>query len=279
MDMPSLFDGLAGLDSPNEIYDRIEGNCDGRPRSTSKELWSLRRRTNLSPGNGDIEVLLERSVALLAQRGHMPGWHNQCPVASGIAGSRSDRRSAVDLVHYTVVNGTARLVELKWESDNPSAAISQILRYGVAYILCRANREDLPLQNCRLMDAKHITLEVVAPFRYYDVDQKHTRMSDLMDWLNRFGSEEEDPLDYEMEGIEMAEYLSETSLALDELARSKTEGALTMSLNVLAFPEDFSRIPFKNGQDVWNKCSTRELTEEAQIIRDAFAGLTPVWSD
>lgn len=253
MDMPSLFDRISDLDTVKEMYDKIEGNCAGRPRSSSKELWSLRCRTNIDPGNAGFEVLLERSVALLAQTGHMPGWYNQCPVASGIASSTSDRRSAVDLVHWSETTGTARFVELKWKSDGPHAAIHQVLQYGIAYILCRAYRKDLPLQNRCLMDAQHITLEVIAPFQYYDGDRS--------------------------DSMEMGEYLSETSLALDEFARSKTEGALTMSLNALAFPEDFSQVPFENGQDVRDKCSTRKLTVEAQMVRDAFAGLTSVWFD
>ena len=277
MDMPSLFDRISGLDTVTEMYDKIEGNCAGRPRSSSKELWSLRRRTNIDPGNADLEILLERSVALLAQTGHMPGWYNQCPVASGIASSTSDRRSAVDLVHWSENTGIARFVELKWKSDGPYAAIHQVLQYGIAYILCRAYRKDLPLQNRCLMDAQHITLEVVAPFNYYDGDLRISRRADLMDWLNQFGTEEaKEPIEFESNRMEMGEYLSETSLALDELARSKTERALTMSLNVLAFPEDFSQVPFKNGQDVWDKCSTSKLTDEARTVRDAFAGLTPV---
>ena len=69
------------------------------------------------------------------------------------------------------------------------------------------------------------------------------------------------------------------SKSLDQCARSKTDGKLSMSLNALAFPEEFNQVPFKNGQDVKEKCFTEELTDEGRRVRDAFAGLTPVWSD
>ena len=52
-----------------------------------------------------------------------------------------------------------------------------------------------------------------------------------------------------------------------------------MSLNAFAFPEEFNQVPFKYGQDVKEKCDTFELSDEGRIVRDAFAGLTPVWSD
>ena len=52
-----------------------------------------------------------------------------------------------------------------------------------------------------------------------------------------------------------------------------------MSSSALAFSEEFDRIPFENGQDVREKRFTEELTDEGRMVRDAFAGLTPVWSD
>ncbi|MCY3905457.1 MAG: hypothetical protein OXF76_20035 [Caldilineaceae bacterium] len=278
--MSSLFDGISSLDSVKEIYEKIEDNCAGRPRTSSKKLWSLRRRTNMDPGNTDPEVLLERSVALLAQTGHMPGWYNQCPIASGIVSSRSDRRSAVDLVHWSEATGMARLVELKWESGGPHTALQQILQYGVVYILCRVHKKSLPLQNRCLMDAQHVALEVVAPSRYYEGDYRVSRRTDLETWLEQFNSSEtRETIEFESNRMEMREYLSETSLALNELARSKTAGGLTMSLNALAFPEAFDQVPFRNGQDVWEKCSAKCLTDEAQIVRNAFAGLTTVWPE
>lgn len=278
--MPSLFDGISPLDTVEEMYARIENNCNARPRTSSKELWSLRRRANIDPGNTDKEILLERSVALLANAGHMPGWYNQCPVASGIAGSHSDRRSAVDLVHWSSATRIARLVELKWHGNGPFAAIHQILNYGVAFLLCRVHKRDLPLQDRCLMDAQHIALEVVAPFGFFEGDHRVSRTEDLMAWLDQFRAGiVENPVALEGDQMEIEEYISETSRALNELAFSKTEGALTMSLNAFAFPQNFDRLPFNNGEDVQGSCSTRDLTAEAQIVRDAFEGLIQVRSD
>ena len=96
--MSSLFEGIDGTESIAELYDKIETNCGGNPRTSSEKLWKLRRRTHIGPNNGDLEVMLERSVAMLANRGHMAGWHNQCPIASDIAGFRRNRKSAVDLM-------------------------------------------------------------------------------------------------------------------------------------------------------------------------------------
>lgn len=278
--MPSIFDGISSLDSVKEIYEKIEDNCAGRPRTSSRKLWSLRRRTNMDPDNTDPEVLLERSVSLLARTGRMPGWYNQCPIASGIVSNWSDRRSAVDLVHWSESTGNARLIELKWKSDDPHTALQQILQYGIVYILCRVHKKSLPLQDRCLMDAQHVALEVVAPSPYYEGDCRVPRRSNLKTWLDQFGPGEiRETIEFEYDRMEMGEYLSKTSLALNELARSKTAGFLTMSLNALAFPEDFDQIPFRNGQDVWEKCSPSNLTDKARIVRDAFAGLTPVWPE
>ena len=63
----------------------------------------------------------------------MQGWFNQCPTASGISDSPRDRRRNVDLVHWSAPIGHARLIELKWRSDNALDAVRQIVGYGAAY--------------------------------------------------------------------------------------------------------------------------------------------------
>ena len=139
-----LFDGTSGTDDIVEILDRMQANCP-RPSSNSRKLWQLRRTPNTVAHNRSRETLLERAVAMLADNGHMPGWFNQCPAASGIGDSARNRHSSVDLVHWRAADSRLSLVELKWDSDNPSKAVRQILRYGAAYLYCRRHRDRLPV--------------------------------------------------------------------------------------------------------------------------------------
>ena len=104
---------------------------------------------------------------MLAQRGHMPCYFNQCPAASGIFGADRDKHTNVDLVRWSDSEKYANLIELKWESDDPHAALSQIVRYGMLYLFCRLHGSRLPLRDRPLMDARHVALGVVAPMAYY----------------------------------------------------------------------------------------------------------------
>ena len=247
--MSSFLDDTCGIEDPYELYLRMEANYPGSPDSDSDELWKLRRKCEISPENPRLETMLEKAVAILAESCHMPWWFNQCPVASGIVRSRNNRKNAVDLVHWSESNGSARLIELKWGSNDPRYALREILRYGVAYIFCRVHREELPLQGKYfrpLMDANKVALEVVAPRMFYNDFNENVPFASV-------------------------------SRTLDECARSKTDGKLSMSLKALVFPKDFCHIPFENGQDVKEKCFTQELSSEGQMVRDAFANLTPAW--
>ena len=247
--MSSLFDGTCGIEDPNEMYDLMEAKYSGSPSSESKELWKLRRKCGISPDSNRRETILEKAVAMLAESCHMPWWFNQCPVASGIVRSSRNRKNAVDLVHWSEPSGCVRLIELKWKSNDPRYALREILRYGVAYIFCRVHRRELPLQGKYyrpLMDANNVALEVVAPHRFY-------------------------------ENYNEKDLFASVSKSLDQCAQSKTGGTLSMSLNAFAFPEEFNQVPFKNGQDVKEKCFTEELTDEGRLVRDAFEGLTSVW--
>ena len=193
--------------------------------------------------------MLEKAVAILAEGCHMPWWFNQCPVASGIVRSSRNRKNAVDLVHWSESSGSARLIELKWKSNEPRYALREILRYGVAYIFCRVYRCKLPLQGeyyRPLMDAQSIELEVAAPRRFYRGDNLET-------------------------------LYARVSRTLDEFACCKTGGKLSMSLSALAFPKNFDEVPFAKGQDVYEKCYTEELSHEGRLVRDAFEGLAPAW--
>ncbi len=223
-----------------DIYDGLEWACHGCPTTTSKMLWKLRYAAKITPCNRSPETILERSVAMLAQRGHMPCYFNQCPAASGIFGADSDKRTNVDLVRWSDSEKYANLIELKWESGDPHAALSQIVRYGMLYLFCRVHRSRLPLCDRPLMDARHVALNVVAPRKYY---RKYSR---------GFGGEA---------------LLAHTGARLAAFAGGKTGGALSMTLHACAFPARFRL-----------HCDRDDLTHEARAIRDAFANLTLLWS-
>lgn len=243
--MPSLFDGTEGMTSIGDIYRQLEKNCPD-PASTSKKLWQLRRKTDISDCNQKLETLLEKSVAMLAENGHMPGWYNQCPTASGIAGPRSDKHSNVDLVQWHPGNDSARLVELKWGSNTPADAIHQVLRYGAAYVYCRVHRDRLPVEGREIMDAHHIELCVAAPMRYYrGCTDKPLRQA--LDSLRAFD------------------------------VGSRIPG-LSMSLDVLALPKHFDRLPFSSGTEVSRECDQRQITDSGRLVRDAFDGLQSVFA-
>ena len=249
--MPSLFDGTCGLEDPKTIYDLMDAKYPGSPCSESRELWELQRECKISLHSKRRETMLEKAVAILAESCHMPWWFNQCPVASGIVDPRSDGGRCVDLIHWSSSSGCARFIELKWNSNDPLYALRQILRYGVAYIFCRVHRRELPLQGKYyrpLMDARKIALEVAAPRRFYSGHDEKQRFGDV-------------------------------SKSLDDFARSKTSGDLAMSLDALAFPAEFNQVPFADGQDVSEKCFTKELSHEGRMVRDAFEGLAPAWPD
>ena len=242
--MASLFDKTKGMENITEILSQMEANIP-HPSSTSKKLWQLRQATDIISHNQSRETMLEKAVAMLAENRHMPGWFNQCPTASGIGDSSRNRHSNIDLVHWSRSGMRARLVELKWDSDSPSEAVRQVLRYGAAYLFCRMHRNRLPVGRDSVIDASDISLQVAAPACYYTD-------SGLRDCLSR---------------------------ARENLTRfdigSRIDG-LSMSLDVLAFPEWFDSLPFANGEEVRAECDTAELTEAGRKVRDAFDGLASV---
>ena len=245
--MASLFDRTTDLEDIGEIYRRMTRNCPN-PSSTSKRLWELRRATDIASHNTSNETMLEQAVVMLAANGYLHGWFNQCPTASGIGDSSRNRHSNVDLVHWSDPTRHARLVELKWRSNHPVEAVQQVLRYGAAYVFCRMHRNQLPLQRGSVMDARHVSLLVVAPARY-------CRALDLQDGLAR---------------------------ARKDLKRfdggSRIDG-LSMSLDVLAFPDGFEALPFADGADVRARCDHGALTDTGQKIRAAFEALHSVLPD
>lgn len=245
--MSMLFDGTCGIEDIVEIRARMLANCP-RPSSSSGGLWKLRRQTSVAGHNPSKETLLEKAVAMLASHGHMPDWFNQCPAASGIGGSTKYRRRCIDLVHWDAADRRLSLVELKWDSDTPSAAVRQILRYGAAYLFCRCHQNRLPVGKRPAMSARHVALLVAAPDQYYADDGLRDLLSRAQKSLRSIGGEPE--------------------------ARGPS-----MSLDALAFPERFYRLPFGDGAELRASCDRPELTEAGREIVEAFDGLTPVFPD
>ena len=53
----------------------------------------------------------------------------------------------------------------------------------------------------------------------------------------------------------------------------------SMSLDALAFPDWFDRLPFGDGTELHNICDRSELTESGREIVEAFDGLASVHPD
>lgn len=244
---PTLFDGIGGIHDIVEILNQMEANCPD-PSSTSEKLWRLRRATGGSLRGLGKETFLEKAVAMLAANGHMPGWYNQCPTASGIGDSSRNKRRDVDLVHWCADKSWLTLVELKWGSGTPTDAVRQILGYGAAYLFCRMHRDRLPLEDGRGMSAKHVALRVVAPTEYF-------RDGGLRDCL------------------------LQARASLGRVPGRTGLSGLCMSLDALTFPDWFDRLPFTDGAEVRDSCNRQDLTGKGRIIVDAFDGLASVRLD
>lgn len=256
--MPGLYCGIDGIENIYEIYGKMNQNCPS-PCSTSSKLWLLRTECKICDSNESFEKMLEKAVAILAREGHMQGWFNQCPTATGITDASESRRASaakgkgrnVDLVHWPHSGARVRLVELKWEetASNFYSALWQIVGYGIAYIFCRVHREKLPLQERRIMNARHVSLEVVAPPMFFS-------------------------------GQDANRYFSGVSKSLGAFARAQIGGQFELTLDALAFnwkfKQEFERT-FGRGKDVKEKCSTHELRKEGLLVRDAFKSLSPAW--
>ena len=244
--MDSLFEGTESMGNVTDIYKQMEANYRGSPCSESGELWRLRRVYHISPRQRVRKTMLDKAAAFLAERGHMPEWFNRCPVAAGINDPRKDNNYRVDLVHWCEWCRCARLIELQWKNKDPHAALRKILRYGAAYLFCRVHKNQLPLHNRPLMNVCHVSLEVVAPRSF------------CQDLIGRITKSHGEFID-------------------NGFVDSKISG-LSMSLNVLAFPDGF-QIPFDDGADVKRHCDIAQLPlqSKGQAVRDAFNKLVQVW--
>ena len=166
---PNEFDGVALIEA---IYATIENNLNKRPdRKVSSKNWKVRssddnKSIKTSKHNTSDEVTLERAIV----EKWPTKWTYQMPVASGIFGSNSDKRRAIDLVHSNK-NGDFEFVELKMTSDTPLYAAMEILGYGLVYLASRRdsaknlkyNDKTLPV-----LKAEKISLCLLAPEEYYE---------------------------------------------------------------------------------------------------------------
>ena len=230
------------------LYGQLADNLPGQPRSSSEELWRCRHATDIRNDNRRTETLLEKAVAILAHQGHMPGWFNQCPVATGIADPHADVKRSVDLVH--LCGPTLRLVELKWMSDTLPFALFEVLEYGLAYLLARLHKRELRLEVRPLMQdsVRHVRLEVVTPREFF----RGTSHRDLFSRMHN---------------------------ALAKFAKAQTNGDWSMSLHTLVFPDSFDTVPFASGKAVKEVCARYTLAPAGCAVRDAFADLAPVPPD
>ncbi|MFT7221816.1 MAG: hypothetical protein ACI8Z1_003439 [Candidatus Azotimanducaceae bacterium] len=150
-------------------YQQIHSNWQaaaetGRSRSSS-ENWRWKRHLDLGVANISPELSLERKIVNVGGE----NWSNQMPVASGLTGSASNKRTAVDLVHRENESSYS-FVELKVASDTPLFAAIEILLYGLMFIWSKDNSdllgygESLP----PVLKATDVRLYVLAPEPYYD---------------------------------------------------------------------------------------------------------------
>lgn len=228
-----------------EVYGRMMKN---RVREPTKPNWrNTPEIRTLSDKNDSLEKLLEKAVGFLAEHGHMPGWANQVPTASGISGSSAWKHANVDLVHWNEDDSRLRLIELKWARHTPStpgfeAAIFEIIRYTLSYIYFRSIKWDKPI-----MRARTVSLEIIGPPCFFGGHYAVHKSA-----IDSFGS------------------------ALASFAERELAGAPAMSLKLHRFAHDF-QIPFANGHEVKAECG-REWNPngKAATVRDAFNNLTEV---
>ena len=226
-----------------QLYRTIDDNFPGYARHPSDQLWRSTQETHICERNHSSEKMLEKAVAMLSKRKHMPGWFNQCPVATGLTDPHADAKRSVDLIHLST--NTLRLIELKWNSgDTPALALFEILEYGLAYLLARQYKHKLNLLQRDFMQStlQRVHLEVVAPVKFF----KGASYCNLFSALHR---------------------------AIAKFTEGETKGEWSMSLGIAAFPDWFHEVPFESGGEVKQICASPSLTEKGRMVQHAFASL------
>jgi hypothetical protein len=151
-----------------DVFETLErnwhANSQRRGRSRQNFRWHY-PQTHVSDHNTSAEVTLERALINALQQAHRDDWSNQVPLISGIEGSHSHRRRAVDLVHHHG-DGTFEFVELKVDSDTPLFAAMEVMVYGLLWLLSRRNQPDSSKAS-PILQANKLVLSVLAPRAYY----------------------------------------------------------------------------------------------------------------
>jgi len=169
-------------DCLSQCYQKIHHNwyvANERGNSKpSRQNWRWKQHLELSSKNQSPELILERKI--VSQGGD--NWSNQMPVASGVVGSSSDKRAAVDLVHKNGGN-EFKFIELKVESNTPLFAAIEILFYGLLFIWSKNNMHELDydIEEQPVLAASKLELCVLAPPQYY----KKYDSENLIQALNR----------------------------------------------------------------------------------------------
>ncbi len=158
------------------LYEKIRGNwlTQREPERwpTPDKNWVLRTAPKFtSDPFHRFEKQLQKQVAISLQS---EGWGNDVPTASGLV-DRNARQMNVDLAHQW--GDGFELVEVKVDSDSPIEAALQILRYGAIYLLYRLEPDLVSrFKTHSMLRARWISLEVLAPRRYYkasNMDLRH----------------------------------------------------------------------------------------------------------
>lgn len=151
-----------------EVFERIRFNWiwnRAEDRWPSQSNWVLRVAPEFTRHPTKyLEKQLQKNIAICLQG---EGWGNDVPTASGLVNDRG-RQMNIDLAHQ--IPEGFEFIELKLESNTPHEAALQILRYGAVYLLYRVEPElAMRFKRNRMISAKRIVLEVLAPDRYYTV--------------------------------------------------------------------------------------------------------------
>ena len=216
------------------VFQQMERNWSNRvpPKRESQENWREVCKIDMSAHNPNPEQLLEYGIANLAQLNVLGEWYNQVPVASGYVGSNGNRRSNLDLVH--IEGDDATLVELKWASDTPLAALLQVFRYGMSLFFTRVNPELAAMYRTRkLIRAPSVKLAVLAPTIFYQKCEASSMDPDTEELAQRC----------DCRPFAMA--LSEGLKAL----RDEHPRVPEVKFSFQKFPNDF-RHPFTSGDDM-----------------------------
>ena len=165
-------------------------------------------------------------------------------MASGLIDDRLDKRAAVDLAR--IEEDCLDLYELKWASDTPIHAAFGILRYGLAYLLCRANRREFGYADLRTMKVNALGLNVLAPPSYYK------KLNLDLTWLQA--------------GLDAG---------IRTVAQEQPESGLRASFRFMALPVEPKDL-FADGAEAKAACGATPLAPKAVALVRAMSNLTPV---